>query len=63
MDNKGQLDLSELSPMAVLLGFIGAIVATIIAGRMYAGTFMKIIIFVVGFILMTIICQFIANKE
>ena len=63
MNSKAQFDIGELNPMAILLGLIGAIISVVIAGRMYAGTFMKIIIFIVGFVVMTIVCQFIAMQD
>lgn len=56
MSKKAQM---EMSPIALLLGLVGAVIAWVMAGRMGAGIFLKLI----STVLTGVVCFFIGNVQ
>lgn len=50
MNKKAQLELDEINYPALGLAAVGAIIAVITANNMEASGFLKVVIFIVGFV-------------
>jgi uncharacterized membrane protein YsdA (DUF1294 family) len=57
MNKKGEFDISELNPIALVGGALGAIVSMIVIGKVPTSPVIKIATFAITFIVCTLVCN------